>query len=224
MDRSEVAALAKGMAPVVLELINNAVAPFAARLAELEARPSAPEGPPGPPGSPGVAGEQGPQGLPGPMGERGQQGPAGERGPPGTQGQLGDRGEKGEPGRDGRDAADLTLLRSYIVEQVAAEVSDIFAKGSMTSPDFGRTWNAAFGGKDHEIKTGIPLDAGVWTEERGYVAGDTVSHGGSLFIAQIATTAKPGKSDDWRLAVKRGADGRDYRPEDKRAPEPVRFK
>jgi hypothetical protein len=45
-----------------------------------------------------------------------------------------------------------------------------------------------------------------------------------LFIAQVATTAKPGKSDDWRLAVKRGADGRDWRPEDKRALEPVRLK
>ena len=208
----------------VKKYIDNELGMLTARLAELEERPIAPEGPPGPPGSPGVAGGPGPQGLPGPVGERGQQGPAGERGPAGAQGQPGDRGEKGEPGRDGRDAADLTLLRGFIVEQVAAEVSDIFAKGSMTSPDFGRTWNAAFGGKDHEIKTGIPLDAGVWTEERGYVAGDTVSHGGSLFIAQIATTAKPGKSDDWRLAVKRGADGRDYRPEDKRAPEPVRFK
>jgi hypothetical protein len=57
------------------------------------------------------------------------------------------------------------------------------------------------------------------------VAGDAVSHGGSLFIAQGDTNAKPGKSDDWRLAVKRGADGRDWRPEpDKRTTEPVRFK
>ena len=70
----------------------------------------------------------------------------------------------------------------------------------------------------HEIKTAIPLDAGVWTE-RAYAAGDSVSHGGSLFIAQVDTSAKPGKSDDWRLAVKRGADGRDWRPDDKR-PEP----
>jgi hypothetical protein len=182
-----------------------------------------PEGPPGPPGSPGAAGEPGPQGLLGAPGERGQQGPAGESGPSGAQGQPGDTGEKGDAGRDGRDAADLTLLRSYIVEQVAAEIADVFAKASFTSADGGRTLNAALGGKDHEIKTGIPLDAGVWTE-REYAAGDTVSHGGSLFIAQVATTAKPGKSDDWRLAVKRGADGRDWRPEDKRALEPVRLK
>jgi Collagen triple helix repeat (20 copies) len=256
MDDRMITALAKGVAPFVREVVADALAPFAARLAVLEALPVekgepgpagdrgaegpqgqqglpgpqgelgsvGPEGPVGPPGSPGAAGEQGPQGLPGPAGERGQQGPAGERGPPGVQGQPGDRGEKGEPGRDGRDAADLALLRSYIVEQVATEIADVFAKGSMTSPDFGRTLNAAFGGKDHEIKTGIPLDAGVWTE-RAYVAGDIVSHGGSMFVAQTATTAKPGKSDDWRLSVKRGADGRDWRPEqDKRAAEPVRFK
>jgi hypothetical protein len=67
------------------------------------------------------------------------------------------------------------------------------------------------------------LDVGVWTE-RSYAAGDAVSHGGSLFIAQQDTGEKPGKSDHWRLAVKRGADGRDYRPEDRRALEPVRFK
>lgn len=208
----------------VKKYIDDELGTLTARLAELEARPIGPEGPPGPPGSPGAAGEQGPQGLPGPMGERGQQGPDGERGPPGAQGQPGDRGEKGDAGRDGRDAADLALLRGFIVEQVAAEIAEIFKAASFTSADGGRTLNAALGGTSHEIKTRIPLDVGVWTEERGYVAGDTVSHGGSLFIAQIATTAKPGKSDDWRLAVKRGADGRDYRPEDKRAPEPVRLR
>jgi hypothetical protein len=115
-------------------------------------------------------------------------------------------------------------LRSYIVEQIAAEIAGVFEKASITSADSGRTWNAALGGKDHEIKTGIPLDAGVWTE-REYTAGDGVTHGGSFFIAQANTTEKPGKSDLWRLAVKRGADGRDWRPEqDKRAAEPVRFK
>lgn len=157
-------------------------------------------------------------GPPGPAGVHGEVGPQGLRGP------SGDKGEKGDSGRDGRDAADLALLRSYIVEQIAVEIADVFAKASFASPDFGRTLNATLGGKDHEIKTGIPLDAGTWTE-RAYAAGDTVTHGGSLFIARIATSEKPGKSDDWRLAVKRGADGRDWRPPpQERAAEPVRFK
>ena len=68
------------------------------------------------------------------------------------------------------------------------------------------------------------LDAGVWKEGATYAAGDGVTLGGSFFIAQAETTAKPGKSDEWRLAVKRGTDGRDWRPDEKRALEPVRFK
>jgi hypothetical protein len=57
-----------------------------------------------------------------------------------------------------------------------------------------------------------------------YVAGDGVTLGGSFFIAQTTTAAKPGKSDEWRLAVKRGTDGRDARSDEKRAAEIVRFK
>lgn len=252
MDLSEIAALAKTTAAYVREAIAAEVAPLIARIAELEARPvekgetgdrgpqgetgaEGPRGHDGPSGPPGVAGDTGPQGetgsdgpqglrgIDGPMGPPGPAGVHGEVGPQGLRGPSGDKGEKGDPGRDGRDAADLALLRSYIVEQVAETVAEVFKTASFTSPDFGRTLNAALGGKDHEIKTGIPLDAGVWTE-RAYAAGDTVSHGGSMFIAQIDTSAKPGKSDDWRLAVKRGADGRDWRPPPDRPPEPVRFK
>jgi hypothetical protein len=35
-----------------------------------------------------------------------------------------------------------------------------------------------------------------------------VSFGGSAFIAQRDTTDKPESSDAWRLAVKRGRDGK----------------
>lgn len=224
MNHREVEAVVAGIAPVVKEFITirivEAIAPLVARLAELEARPV----------EKGDCGEQGLQGFAGPAGPAGPQGEPGPQGPPGPKGDNGDggpagtKGEKGEPGRDGRDAADLALLRGFIVEQVAETIAETFKTASFTSSDGGRTLNAALGGVQHEIKTGIPLDAGVWTE-RAYAAGDTVSHGGSMFIARIATSEKPGKSDDWRLAVKRGADGRDWRPEqDKRAAEPVRFK
>ena len=33
--------------------------------------------------------------------------------------------------------------------------------------------------------------------------------GGSLFIAQADTEAKPETNDDWKLAVKRGRNGKD---------------
>lgn len=148
-------------------------------------------------------------------GDRGEPGPAGDRGPP---------GDKGEPGRDGRDAADLALLQNHIDGQIATGISGIVKTFSVVSPDNGRTLHAKLGDTMHEIKTAIPLDAGVWTQ-REYAVGDSVSHGGSLFIAQTTTTAKPGQSDDWRLAVKRGNDGRDHRGDDTRPPDkPVRFK
>jgi integrin beta 3 len=147
----------------------------------------------------------------------------GPQGPPGDKGDVGARGEKGDTGRDGRDAADLAALRSYVAEKIAEEIGGLCEKMTITSPDNGRTISFEFGNWVHDIKTAIPLDVGVWVE-RSYIAGDAVSHGGSLFIAQKSTTAKPGKSDDWRLAVKRGSDGRDHRADERRQAEPVRFK
>jgi len=144
-------------------------------------------------------------------------GPRGERGPPGEIGMKGERGPKGEPGRN---ASDLTYLQEYILEQV----DRMLKTGKLTTDDGGRTLRWALGDIVHEIKTAIVLDAGVWKEGMTYVAGDGVTLGGSFFIAQTETTAKPGKSDEWRLAVKRGSDGRDARSDEKHAAEIVRFK
>jgi len=142
-------------------------------------------------------------------------GPEGKCGPAGKDGE---RGQKGEPGRN---AADLTLLQQYIDERVERTLKG----ASLSTTDNGRTLRWVLGDVTHEIKTAVILDAGVWKEGAAYVAGDAVSHGGSLFIAQVETSARPGKSDEWRLAVKRGNDGRDYRAEDnKRSADPVRFK
>jgi hypothetical protein len=166
---------------------------------------------------PGPEGKRGPKGE---IGEKGERGELGKTGPAGRDGLDGKDGERGQKGEAGRNAADLVLLREHIDEQVA----QVLRAMKVITTDGGRTLLVSLAGTVHEIKTAIVLDAGVWTE-RAYVAGDAVTHGGSLFIAQAGTSERPGKSDDWRLAVKRGADGRDYRPEhDKRALEPVRFK
>lgn len=53
----------------------------------------------------------------------------------------------------------------------------------------------------------VVLDRGVWLE-REYSAGDGVTWAGSFWIAQKATSAKPGSGDDWRLSVKRGQNAR----------------
>ena len=173
---------------------------------------------PGPPGEVGPEGKRGPRGEPGEKGERGEPGKPGAMGPAGIDGKDGERGQKGEPGRN---AADLTLLQEHIDQRVERAIEAI----SVTTSDGGRTLRFSFGEMAvREVKTALVLDAGVWKEGVSYAAGDGVTLGGSFFIAQTATTTKPGKSDDWRLAVKRGSDGRDYHPEDKRAPEPVRFK
>jgi hypothetical protein len=142
----------------------------------------------------------------------------GPRGEPGPEGKRGPQGERGVKGETGRNASDLTFLQDYVTEQVGRAIKT----ASVTTADGGRTLRWAIGETVHEIKTAIVLDAGVWREGKNYAAGDGVTLGGSFFIAQSDTTAKPGKSDEWRLAVKRGTDGRDARTE--RALEPVRFK
>ena len=172
---------------------------------------------PGPPGETGPEGKRGPRGETGEKGERGEPGKQGAMGPAGLDGKDGERGAKGEPGRN---ATDLTFIEEMIEQRVERK----FKAAKLTTEDGGRTLRWAIGETVHEIKTAIVLDAGVWKEGASYTAGDGVTLGGSFFIAQTPTTAKPGKSDDWRLAVKRGSDGRDFRPEEKRAPEPVRFK
>ncbi|TCM17214.1 hypothetical protein EDF56_106330 [Novosphingobium sp. PhB165] len=61
-----------------------------------------------------------------------------------------------------------------------------------------------------EFSFPVMIDRGVYSIEREYVRGDTVSWGGSLWIAQKDSPGKPDTADSgWRLAVKKGRDGRD---------------
>jgi collagen type III alpha len=172
---------------------------------------------PGPPGETGPEGKRGLQGERGEKGERGEPGKPGAIGAAGIDGKNGERGQKGEPGRN---ASDLTYLQDYAAEQVGRALKT----ATFTTPDGGRTLRWAVGEIVHEIKTAIVLDAGVWQEGKDYAAGDGVSLGGSFYIAQTTTSAKPPSGDVWRLAVRAGRDGRDYRPEQERAAKPVRFK
>jgi hypothetical protein len=172
---------------------------------------------PGPPGETGPEGKRGARGDNGEKGERGEPGKPGAVGPACADGKPGERGQKGEPGRN---AADLTYLQDYAVEQVGRALKT----ATVTSLDGGRTLRLTLGETVHEIKTAIVLDAGVWKEGTNYVAGDGVTLGGSFFIAQTATSAKP-PCDDWRLAVRAGRDGRDWRPDNDKAPtKPLRLK
>jgi hypothetical protein len=51
---------------------------------------------------------------------------------------------------------------------------------------------------------------GVWKKGNAYTSGDLVTWGGSLFIAKVDSLDEPGTSDAWKLAVKRGQNGKDH--------------
>lgn len=55
----------------------------------------------------------------------------------------------------------------------------------------------------------VVLERGVYKDDVEYAQGDGVTWDGSFWIAQRRTKAKPGTCADWRLAVKRGRDGKD---------------
>jgi len=145
-------------------------------------------------------------------------GPSGPAGAAGLDGKDGRQGPKGDPGRN---ANDLVYLQEYVIEQIARTLKT----SKIETPDSGRTLRWSLGDTVHEIKTAVVLDAGVWKDGMTYLAGDGVTIGGSFFIAQTTTAAKPGQSSDWRLAVKRGTDGRDQRGNNEgQMIKPVRFK
>lgn len=59
-------------------------------------------------------------------------------------------------------------------------------------------------------KLDIPLDMGIFSESKEYQKGDGVTYAGSFWLAQKdLPVGKPGGSDDWRLSVKRGRDGKE---------------
>lgn len=107
---------------------------------------------------------------------------------------VGKDGKNGAPGENGK----TFTLDDFDIEQYAD----------------GRTFKFCFTQGDYmhsfEFAFPIVLDRGVWKEGTPYEAGDAVTWAGSLWIAQRGTDAKPDTDDSgWRLAVKKGRDGRD---------------
>lgn len=59
------------------------------------------------------------------------------------------------------------------------------------------------------VRIPVPMDRGVYREGSKYMRGDGVTFGGSWWIAQKDDArGKPGKSQDWRLAVRHGRDAK----------------
>jgi integrin beta 3 len=112
--------------------------------------------------------------------------------PPGRDGLPGRPGTVGENGRDGASVQQFEIT----------EVGDRKRQFIVVLSD-GTTLR-----KEIEF-SGMVLDRDVHRPNEAYEKGDAVTHGGSYWIARKTTKATPGKSDDWRLAVKRGRDGKD---------------
>lgn len=120
---------------------------------------------------------------------------------------VGKDGQDGAAGNDGADALgfdDLSIEfdgeRDFKFVMVRGEARKEFGPYSMP----------------------VVIDRGVW-KEGAFKRGDGVTWGGSFFIAQEDTADKPETSKAWRLAVKRGRDGKDGIMKAERPSAPVRI-
>lgn len=194
------------------------------------------DGAPGERGLPGEKGEDGAPGRDGIDGKDGAAGKDGERGEKGLDGAPGRDGRDGKDGSDGRDAAEINPLasidpeRSYAVGTWACHDGGLWRADVKTNGMTGwrcvvvgvaefrheqdervvRTLIRRSGGdlEVYEARFGGLLDRGVYKEGTTYEAGDGVTWAGSFWISQRdGNTDRPGTSDAWRLAVKRGRDG-----------------
>lgn len=168
--------------------------------------------------------------------------PASKPGPPGEKGERGDPGADGQNGADGRGVKELLIGREgqLVATMDDGEMKDlgvIIGKdgrdgtdgkdGEQGDPGFslddfdiergddGRTFTLKFERGDtrhsYEMTFPAPVYCGVYKEAEQYVPGDLVTWGGSLWHCDAETKDKPG-TDSWTLAVKKGRDGKDAKP------------
>ncbi|MFD1199575.1 hypothetical protein ACFQ3K_14810 [Brucella gallinifaecis] len=106
---------------------------------------------------------------------------------------VGKDGENGLPGKDGSDGVGFDDLSvDYDGEKT---VILRFTKGENV--------------KEFPLVLPVVIDRGVFSEGKTYSPGDGVTWGGSFWIAQEETGEKPDTAKGWRLAVKKGRDGKD---------------
>lgn len=107
-------------------------------------------------------------------------------------------------GKDGRDGFSLDSFNASLMED-------------------GRTVLMSFEQGDQSFKAELSIPAMIYRDyfEAGkeYVKGDTVTYGGNLWHCNVEKSSNiPGRENsDWRLCAKKGRDGRDLVPKDKKA-------
>ncbi|MBZ9759489.1 hypothetical protein LB553_01130 [Mesorhizobium sp. CA8] len=156
-------------------------------------------------------------------------------GVPGEKGSDGRDGEQGPAGRDGKDGLDaVEFLRDanghLIVTMSNGKTRDLgevngkdgapgapgkdgidgvgFADMDMVETDEGVFLRFTRGDVVKDWRLPVPRYCGIYSAGKSYYVGDSVTWGGSLWIAQEPTTDKPDSGKGWKLAVKRGADGK----------------
>ncbi len=103
----------------------------------------------------------------------------------------------GRDGIDGKDGESLSL-DDFSVNRIDERTIEIaFTKGDIAN--------------SFELAFPVPVYRNAFKEGETYQPGDMVSFGGSTWHCAKDTAAKPGDSEDWILAVKRGRDGKDAR-------------
>lgn len=177
-----------------------------------------PMGEPGRPGERGEAGTKGDRGEKGDPGDRGADGAIGRDGRDGAQGRDGEKGEKGDPGMHGKDG------RDGINGKDGAPGKHGTLENLKMLFDGERTVSFCFKDTGEPLEGGvfvfpIPIHRGVFRDGQSYVQGDSVTWGGSTWIAKSSTTDKPGDGKTaWTLAVKRGSEGKPGQKGDKGEP------
>lgn len=106
-------------------------------------------------------------------------------------------GPAGAPGKDGRDGVDGLGIDDLMVEQTDRSFTVKAVKGDRVKTIGTATFP-------------VLIYRGVFAEGTEYEKGDLVTWGGSQWHCSEPTTTKPGEnSSAWKLAVKRGRDGKD---------------
>jgi hypothetical protein len=74
---------------------------------------------------------------------------------------------------------------------------------------FTHKWSSGGEIQQMQFRTPLAIFQGVYVDGKIYERGDLVTVNGSMYHANVDTTARPGNgSKDWTLAVKRGKDDR----------------
>lgn len=101
---------------------------------------------------------------------------------------VGKDADPAQPGRDGLGFEDMEFVEDDYGRPVAK-----FQRGDVVKT----------------VRLPCIIDRGPYKAGEGYIKGDAVSFGGSLWIAQSDTDERPADGTGWRLAARKGRDARD---------------